>query len=57
VCLGEALAKTELFMMFVRLMQKLSFAASKDHPKPTNRPVKGFVSSPEPYYVVVTPRS
>jgi hypothetical protein len=54
--LGEALAKTELFMVFVRLMQKLSFAASKNHPQPTAKPVKGFLAAPEPYYVVATKR-
>jgi hypothetical protein len=44
-------------MVFVRLMQKLSFETSKDHPKPTDQPVKGFISAPEPFYVVASLRS
>jgi cytochrome P450 len=37
VCLGEALAKTELFVVFVRLMQKLTFTVAPGHPKPTDQ--------------------
>ena len=57
ICLGEALAKTELFIVFIRLMQKLEFSMSKNHPKPTDKPVKGFISAPEPFHVVATLRS
>ena len=56
-CLGDQLARAELLLVFVRLMQKFRVEASPDHPPPTLESRGGtLVVTPLPYYAVFQPR-
>jgi cytochrome P450 len=48
-CLGEPLARAELFMLFVTLLQKFTFSAIPDQPTPSDEPVFGATSTPKKY--------
>ncbi|KAL8202299.1 UNVERIFIED_CONTAM: Cytochrome P450 2J1 [Gekko kuhli] len=55
VCLGEQLARTELFLFFTALLQKFTFRAPKD--VNLNLDFKmGFTLRPYPYRICVLPR-
>ncbi|XP_072015542.1 vitamin D 25-hydroxylase-like isoform X2 [Amphiura filiformis] len=50
VCLGEALARQELFIFFTHLLHQFNFEkTSVDAPMPTLKPIDGVVTHPEPY--------
>jgi len=55
-CLGESLAKDELFLIFTRLIQLFSFSSCDGLPQPSMEPVFGFILAPKPYYAKVTSR-
>ena len=55
-CLGETLAKAELFIIITRLLQKFKFEKSEEHPRPTDEPVFGFILAPKPFHAVAIPR-
>jgi cytochrome P450 len=55
-CLGESLAKAELFIILTRLVQKFKFVASPDHDSPTDQPVFGFICAPKPFHALAQPR-
>ena len=57
LCLGETLAKAELFIIITRLLQKFSFVKSPQHPSPTDEPVFGFILAPKPFHAIATPRT
>ena len=57
LCLGETLAKAELFIIITRLLQKFTFEKSPEHPVPTDQPVFGFILAPKPFHAVATPRT
>ncbi|XP_072016399.1 cytochrome P450 2G1-like [Amphiura filiformis] len=57
VCLGEALARQELFIFFTHLLHQFKFEkSSEDAPMPTLIPIDGVVTHPEPYKLRVTMR-
>ncbi|XP_072014917.1 cytochrome P450 2A10-like [Amphiura filiformis] len=57
VCLGEALARQELFIFFTHLLHQFKFEkTSEDAPMPTLKPIDGVVAHPEPYKLRVTKR-
>jgi len=56
-CLGESLAKTELFLIFTRLIQMFTFEACDGYPRPSPEPVAGFILAPKPFYARAVPRS
>ncbi|XP_072015480.1 cytochrome P450 2G1-like [Amphiura filiformis] len=57
VCLGEALARQELFIFFTHLLHQFKFEkTSEDAPMPTLKPIEGLVLHPEPYKLRVTKR-
>ncbi|XP_072014904.1 cytochrome P450 2J4-like [Amphiura filiformis] len=57
VCLGEALARQELFIFFTHLLHQFKFKkTSEDAPMPTLKPIEGLVLHPEPYKLRVTKR-
>ncbi|KAE8294370.1 Cytochrome P450 2J2 [Larimichthys crocea] len=55
VCLGEHLAKIELFLMFTCLLQRFTFSPVAGE-IPSMEGVLGFTHSPEEFRVVATPR-
>ncbi|XP_042561795.1 cytochrome P450 2U1 isoform X2 [Clupea harengus] len=56
VCMGEQLAKMELFLMFTNLMQAFTFRFPKGKPPPPMHGRFGLTLAPCPYTVCVTPR-
>lgn len=56
VCLGESLAKMELFLMFTKLMQLFEFKAPEGKEPSDKNPTKGLICGPQPYNTVVTLR-
>ncbi|KAI1883606.1 hypothetical protein AGOR_G00233300 [Albula goreensis] len=56
VCMGEQLAKMELFLMFSSLMQAFSFRLPEGLPPPPMHGRFGVTLAPCPYTVCVTPR-
>uniref|UniRef100_A0A665U3A7 Cytochrome P450, family 17, subfamily A, polypeptide 2 n=1 Tax=Echeneis naucrates TaxID=173247 RepID=A0A665U3A7_ECHNA len=57
VCVGESLARLELFMFLSSLLQRLSFRLPDGAPPPNLQGRLGVVLQPLPYEVVVTPRA
>ncbi|XP_051803104.1 cytochrome P450 2J4-like [Acanthochromis polyacanthus] len=55
VCLGEPLAKMELFLFFTSLLQRFSFSAPAGE-KPSLEFVLGATHAPKPYRLCATPR-
>ncbi|NXP46004.1 CP2DH protein, partial [Heliornis fulica] len=55
-CLGEQLARMELFLFFTTLLQKFTFVLPKDQPKPREDGHFALTSSPHPYQVQAVPR-
>uniref|UniRef100_A0A3B1IDI0 Cytochrome P450 2J6-like n=1 Tax=Astyanax mexicanus TaxID=7994 RepID=A0A3B1IDI0_ASTMX len=56
VCLGETLARTELFIFFTSLIQRLKFSWPKGEPRPNMDGVMGIVRSPFPYNTICSSR-
>ncbi|XP_054870662.1 cytochrome P450 2D17-like [Amphiprion ocellaris] len=55
VCLGEQLARMELFLFFTSLLQRFSFSAPAGE-KPSLEYTMGGIRSPRPYRLCATPR-
>ncbi|KFQ39423.1 Cytochrome P450 2D3, partial [Mesitornis unicolor] len=56
VCLGEQLARMELFLFFTTLLQKFTFVLPEDQPRPREDGQFAFLRSPLPYKVRAIPR-
>ncbi|XP_040823111.1 cytochrome P450 2U1 isoform X1 [Ochotona curzoniae] len=56
VCMGEQLAKMELFLMFVSLMQTFKFTLPKDSQKPLLTGRFGLTLAPHPFNIIVSKR-
>ncbi|KFU86611.1 Cytochrome P450 2J2 [Chaetura pelagica] len=54
-CLGELLARSELFLFFTALLQKFTFQAPPDTTF-SPRPRMGITMAPEPYKICAVPR-
>ena len=52
VCMGESLAKNELFLFFVRMLQKVSFEQTVNKPDVNNK-TYGITTLPKPFEVKV----
>ncbi|XP_038587343.1 steroid 17-alpha-hydroxylase/17,20 lyase [Micropterus salmoides] len=57
VCVGESLARMELFLFLSSLLQRMSFSLPDGAPLPYLQGRLGVVLQPLPYKVVVTPRA
>ncbi|XP_072276316.1 cytochrome P450 2D15-like [Pyxicephalus adspersus] len=56
VCLGEKLARMELFLFFITLMQQFTFEIPSKQPRPRDDPIYAFTLSPHPYEILAVPR-
>ena len=56
VCLGETLARMELFLFISNLLQRLTITAADPTNAPSLEPAGGFTLRPHPYKVKVCPR-
>ncbi|XP_066112507.1 cytochrome P450 2D6 [Saccopteryx bilineata] len=55
-CLGEPLARMELFLFFTCLLQRFSFSVPAGQPCPSNHGVYAFLMTPAPYQLCAVPR-
>ncbi|NWH58063.1 CP2DH protein, partial [Geococcyx californianus] len=56
VCLGEQLARMELFIFFTTLMQKFTFVLPEDKPRPQADSCFSFLNVPQPHQLRAVPR-
>ncbi|XP_069087576.1 cytochrome P450 2D15-like isoform X4 [Pleurodeles waltl] len=56
VCLGEQLARVELFIFFTSLMQHFTFTIPDNQPKPRDEPVYHLLQSPHHFKICATVR-
>ncbi|KAL2775509.1 cytochrome P450 2D6 isoform 1, partial [Daubentonia madagascariensis] len=55
-CLGEPLARMELFLFFTCLLQRFSFSVPPGQPRPSDHGVFNFLGFPSPYQLCAVPR-
>ncbi|XP_040608633.1 cytochrome P450 2D4 [Mesocricetus auratus] len=55
-CLGEPLARMELFLFFTCLLQRFSFSVPAGQPRPSDHGVFGALTTPSPYQLCAFPR-
>eukprot|EP00093_Oithona_nana_P013662 13662.XXX_526995_528524_1 [CDS] Oithona nana genome sequencing. len=57
ICMGESLAKNELFIFFVRILQRLEISVSKDAKPDPKEYTSGITRIPKPFYVQIKERN
>ncbi|XP_061773417.1 cytochrome P450 2F2-like [Nerophis ophidion] len=57
MCLGEGLARMELFLIMVTLLRKFKFMWPEDAGEPDFTPVYGVTLTPKPYHMKITLRA
>ncbi|XP_023486800.1 cytochrome P450 2D14 [Equus caballus] len=55
-CLGEPLARMELFLFFTCLLQRFSFSVPAGQPRPSDHGVFRSIMTPSPYQLCAEPR-
>ena len=56
MCLGEPLARAELFIFFVSLVRRLRFEAAPGHKLDPDQYTAGFTKSPKDFIIHVSKR-
>ncbi|XP_008060183.1 cytochrome P450 2D17-like isoform X1 [Carlito syrichta] len=56
VCLGEPLARMELFLFFTCLLQRFTFSVPTGQPRPSDQGVYRIIVAPSPYQLCAVPR-
>lgn len=56
-CLGESLARDELFLFLTSIVQNFSIGADPMSPNPSITPMVGVGSIPKPHKLVLSPRN
>ncbi|EHB11278.1 Cytochrome P450 2D16 [Heterocephalus glaber] len=56
ICLGEPLARMELFLFFTCLLQRFSFSVPKGNPQPSDRGMSLPLVAPSPYEICAVSR-
>ncbi|KAK2156658.1 hypothetical protein LSH36_208g04093 [Paralvinella palmiformis] len=57
VCLGESLARMELFLYFTSMMQHFRFKLAPGYPVPSTKGLLGITNVPERFHVIVETRN
>ena len=57
ICMGESLAKNELFIFFVRILQRLEISVSKNARPNPKEYTSGITRIPKPFYVTIKERN
>lgn len=55
-CLGEPLARMELFLFFTCLLQRFSFSVPAGQPRPSDHGTYAFLVAPPPFQLCALPR-
>jgi cytochrome P450 len=55
-CMGESLARMELFLVFANMLHKFRFSVPSGQTKPTLKPIFGSTSAPHSYTCAVSSR-
>ncbi|XP_023558295.1 cytochrome P450 2D17-like [Octodon degus] len=56
MCLGEPLARMELFLFFTCLLQRFNFSVPQGQPRPSDCGMVSFLVAPAPYQLCAVPR-
>ncbi|XP_034254635.1 probable cytochrome P450 305a1 [Thrips palmi] len=56
-CLGDALARNCLFLFFTGMLQRFRLSVPPGETPPSREPVPGLTQCPQPYRVLLTPRT
>ncbi|XP_022084337.1 cytochrome P450 2U1-like [Acanthaster planci] len=56
ICIGETLAKMEMFLFFVNLLQRFTFSLPAGKPPPSLEGIVGITLGPHPYEIVAKRR-
>lgn len=56
VCLGESLARSNLFLFLGRILQEFEINLPEDAPAPSLIPVSGFTTAPQPFEAIFSSR-